>query len=401
MYYIYRMTVIERIYYRHGDVLPDSEKSKNIITKRVGFGNYLIQRENFTQSSPKARSPKIDFKSGFGNRGNNDVNLSDKTLGELFAVDVDDPNDKLWLDEKERLILKYEATGLSPAQIKIELLSLKPLGRDQRKIRQTNNIGTSSLSFTKKLEEIEEEIRQNRIYDNGKLVVIENQLNSILSSSEDIGKMTFTQLNELVNLLETLNIPKNYEELNLPRLIGISYYNSKAGIINMFLLKNAEYDSIVSLDRPVYGVRDDNSITLNSMVTSMSRSNNRLYLDLENRKILTKEMVIRIVNNITGGVDNPSVQITYDELNGDVTMDFQSPVSNVTTTISSPPSFIGSPERNEMINELINKITELTTKRNKINEGQGNSVNKNKQIYNINEKIKTAKSQLAELNKLN
>jgi hypothetical protein len=308
--------MIKRPYFQFGATLAYKQAPplKDIITKRMGTGNYNIKRDNFSQSEAKPRNPRFDdyHIKGLEKRGS-DRGLGDKTLSELFSVDVPDPSDSVWLAEKRRLITKYEGDGIMPEQIKIELMSHKPLGRDQRKIRKQDNVATSALSFNKKLEEMEQEIREGRAVDSGKLALIEGQLNGILASTSDISSMTQQQLGELANMLEALHIPRTHEEMGLPRIIGTSYYKDNAGIVNMFLLKNAENDANLSLNRPIMGITNK-PMSLNSMVSGMGANGDRkLFLDLGKRQMLNIQMLPGVANDI--GFENSAIQLSENEWN--------------------------------------------------------------------------------------
>jgi hypothetical protein len=263
---------------------------------------------------------------------------------------------------------------------------------------------------------MEQEIREGRAVDSGNMNLIRDQLNGILANANDISTMNQQQLNELSTMLEALHIPRTHEELGLPRIIGTSYYNQKAGIINMFLLRNAEHDAYLTLDKPIHGIINNSSNSLASMVSLMSRSNNRYYLDLGTRKLLNKAGLISLVGDIDGGFENPAVAITEAELNSSSSssiedgaeaessspvvsnaLSFQSP-SPSNATITSPALFIDPEERGRMINELKKKITELST--NKANLGTPNTQRKLNKVKNYNIQIKEAKRQLNELRKL-
>jgi hypothetical protein len=420
------MTIIKRPYYQSGSVLQDMNAPplKDIIPKRMGTGNYQIKRDNFVEPDPKPRRMRFDdFQlTGLAKRGS-DTGLGDKTLSELFSVDVPDPSDSLWLAEKQRLTNKYLnppnalTKALTLEEIKLELLAHKPLGREQRKIRKRDNVSSSALSFRNKLEEMEQEIREGRAIDTGNINLIRDQLNGILANAEDISRMNQQQLGELSKMLNALYIPRTHEELGLPRFIGASFYNQNSGIINMFLLKNADHDPHLTLDKPIHGLLENGTNSLASMVSLISRSNNRYYIDLGNRKLLNKAGLMNMIGDIDGGFANPAVAITEAELNSSPsgssvspsqvplpdspmvgeTLSFQSPsVGN--TTITSPAPFIDTEERGRMINQLKNNIAELIQK--KENLGNINTPAKMKKAKKINIQITEANFQIKELKKL-
>ena len=130
------------------------------LNKRNGLGNYNIERRNF--DAPKIR-PRIagDFDKlqaiDIETQGAK-IQLSEKTIAELFKTKVGDKTDSKWLAEKARLTALYQARGMTPLEIEREFEVNKPLGREQRKITSNQNIGQSSLSVADKIDEIKQEV---------------------------------------------------------------------------------------------------------------------------------------------------------------------------------------------------------------------------------------------------
>jgi hypothetical protein len=394
--------MIKRPYFQFGAVLQDTTAPplSDIIPKRMGTGNYQIKRDNFTNSDPKPRNPRFDdFQiAGLEKRGS-DKGLGDKTLSELFSVDVPDPSDNLWLAEKQRLTNKYltQPNPLTPEQIKLELLAHKPLGRDQRKIRKRDNVASSALSFRSKLEEMEQEIREGRAVDSGKLATIEGQLNNILSSTRDISNMTQQQLKESAEMLEALHIPRTHEELGLPRIIGNDYYKLKSGIINMFLLKNAENHAVLSLQKPIFGITNKPT-NLSSMVSAMGLpNNNKQFLDLGNRVMLNIQGLINLVNDIPEGFNNPAIGLSENELS---IVNSSSGASAETPSQASPPSNTTSPSviSPSLSNE--ENIIKLERKLEQLSEQILAEREKGNDVKSLDKKYKKTKNQLNKLRQI-
>ena len=116
--------------------------------RRNGQGNYDLQRHNAIASNIRPR-----FAGDFDKLQAIDlelqgakIQLSDKTIEEMFSTKVGDKTDTQWLTERNRLIASYTAKGFTAEQIDRELEVNKPLGREQRKVSSKQNIGQSSLS---------------------------------------------------------------------------------------------------------------------------------------------------------------------------------------------------------------------------------------------------------------
>jgi hypothetical protein len=308
---------IKRPDFISGNTRPSTETFDLKIPKRVGIGNFTIRRDNFTRPPVKERTPLFNkTEISYTQNIKGKVDLSDKTLSELFDVDIPDERDILWLREKDRLKLFYKNKGFTDNEIKLELQYHKPLGRNQRTIRKRDNIGTSKLSFNNKIDEIEQEIREGRGLDRDRLEVIYQQLNEIMGDISAINNMSNTQLQDLYKLIEKINIPETHEELNLARFVGASYYKKNAGIINMFLIRNSRRDSSLTLNEPIHGTTENGRNTIATMNASLG--SNRYYLDLHQRRMLNWGQLKNIINDIPNKWENPSVQILPTELAGSI-----------------------------------------------------------------------------------
>ena len=108
------------------------------------MGNRTIIRQNFDAVEIKPRAvPDFDGIRAIDIENNGTtIQLSDKTLGELFTSKVPDHTDLQWITEKNRIVAILTAQGMSKQEIEHELDINKPLGREQRKIKSTSNFIT-------------------------------------------------------------------------------------------------------------------------------------------------------------------------------------------------------------------------------------------------------------------
>ena len=97
---------IQRPSFKADEVAPINSKivGKVLKSKRSGTGNYNIKRESFLAPDIMGRYT-IDFdKLELQNLQQDGikVRLGDKTLRDIFDIQIDDPTDMLWLAEKDR-----------------------------------------------------------------------------------------------------------------------------------------------------------------------------------------------------------------------------------------------------------------------------------------------------------
>jgi len=294
------------------------------INKRNGLGNFDIERNNFDASKIKPRLP-IDFEKlqaiDIETQGAK-IQLSQKTLDELFKVKVPDITDTQWIDEKNRMVATYTAQGMTQEQIERELQINKPLGREQRTTTKTQNIAQSSLSTNDKLNEIKQEVEAGRAEGRTQQAALLGQLALILADTNAIDRLTQLQLNNLSLTLMRLNIPRTAKQLGLePRFVDIDFYNANAGMINLFIFSRVQADPSygqpngVSYQSPVKNfVPRANGlppIQLNSMVSNMGlQAANRRYLDLQEVGVISYIQMTAVINNTYGGNwDNPDVSV--------------------------------------------------------------------------------------------
>mgnify|MGYP003642172284 CR=1 FL=1 len=318
------MTNLIRPAYRLGTSMFEQKNVKLPPNIRNGIGNYTITRRNFDASviSPRIagdfdRLQALDIETQGAK-----VQLSDKTIEELFKMKIPDKKDTTWIAEKNRLVVDYAARGMTPEQIQQELEINKPLGREQRKIKSSQNFAESSLSVGDKIEEIKNQVVDGRVESRAQQVALVAQIALLLADTRAIEALTRVQLGDLARTIATLRLPTDHKLLGIPpRFIDIDFYNANAGLINLYLFSSVQADpnynggaGPLTYDTLVYnfagGPTGIPPVKLTSMVASMGRGGGRRYLDLLTRGVITQMQMRVAVAGLPGGFANPDVAIS-------------------------------------------------------------------------------------------
>lgn len=291
------------------------------INNRNGLGNYDISRRSFEASKIRPRIAG-DFDKlqalDIETQGVK-IQLSEKTIEELFKTKVADKTDTKWLEEKNRLTVLYRSRNMTPEQIERELDINKPLGREQRKINSIQNIGQSNLTISDKIREIKEEVMDGRAENRRQQAVLIGHLALIFNNLQTVENFTREQLIDLSQTVARLNLPRNHKQMGIgPRFIDNLYYNANAGLINLFLFSNVASDPTfntldgISYITPVYNFAVNPNglpaIKLTSMLAAMSKQGiGKRYLDLLNRGVISKAQMIQAASEL--GWDNPDIAV--------------------------------------------------------------------------------------------
>ena len=293
---------LKRPSFKSGEIIHNIQaQSIDNINKRSNTGNRQIVRPNFEASKIRPRE-LIDFDKlqalDLETQGAK-IQLSEKTIDEMFKVKIPDNLDITWLAEKERLINVYKAKGMSATEIERELQVNKPLGREQRTITSKENIAQSSLSIGAKLNELQQEVKDGRVESQGQQRILLEQFTLVLSDTNGISKLTNIQLSDLGLSLAKIGAPTNYKALSLPRIVDTKFYSANAGKINLLLFskvreiqnnENYNYEKICkNFARSPNGFP---GITLTEMISGLNkRGKHRLYLDLDKGGIISKRQL--------------------------------------------------------------------------------------------------------------
>lgn len=296
------------------------------LNERNGVGNYNIDRPSFLVPPIRARVAgdfnklqAIDLETQGAK-----IQLSEKTIAELFKTKVGDKTDTKWLDEKARLTALYTVRGMTPSQITQELEVNKPLGREQRKITTNQNIAQSSLSIQDKIDEIKQEVVDGRGESRAQQALLIGQLALIFADTQAITQFTRQQAVQLAQTINRLNVPQDYRQMGLTaRYIDINYYRANAGLINLYLFSSVASDpnyangaGPLNYNTIVYNFTANANgippIMFQSMITVMSQNNNRnprRFFDLERRGVISKAELDAIVLALPNGWNNPAISV--------------------------------------------------------------------------------------------
>ena len=245
---------------------------------RTGTGNYNIQRNNFLAPGIKGREA-IDFEKlqlqDIETAGIK-VQLGDKTLQQLFGIQVEDKTDKAWLDEYNR----RKAAGETDAQIN----AMPPFGRPQRKVNKNVNFAAQGLALDDRLELLKTAMSSNHIENKAELAKISTSIAVILGDQQNLEALTTNNLNEIRNLANRLHIPRDYISAGFTeRIVSWEQYQLQMGLINMFLLTSAPKNRI---NYPIKNVAGDRYLKLSSILQTLKNRGGQ-YLDLLQLKIIS------------------------------------------------------------------------------------------------------------------
>jgi len=319
--------MITRPGYRRDTVIIDSDdKIPNIKNKRNGIGNRTITRPGAKREAGIARSVIFNRLTVLDSENAGIVELGEKTLAKLFEVKTPDPTDTKWIAEKNRLIAKYMAQGMTKDEAEQEVKVNKPLGREQRTITKMQNIAQSNLSTSQKLDEIAEEIAQGRAEGATDRTLIMRQLAQTLTGINALSNLTQSELTNLKNMAMTASIPSDHKTIGItPAYVDKAFYDNNSGLINLlFVGKYAEFERKGNKGNANYNmnelVRDFalNNATglpaknISSTYRSLSRTKqkDRRYLDLIKGGLISRKQLLKIIGGSPNTINNPMFNIT-------------------------------------------------------------------------------------------
>lgn len=299
---------LERKGFRAGTIDTRNLQAESIdnINRRSGLGNRDITRKNFIAPPIQARNANrfSKLQADDISKFNNEVELGTKTLKKLFDVDIPDPLDTKWLEDKDRLIKIFKVRNLSDAQIEIELRTNKPLGREQRTTKVKTNIGKSNLTTGQKLAEISEEIKSGKTNSVSERAFITAQLVEALDKINDLSTLSNTQLTTLQQTVTSLGAPTKHKLLGFPRFINKAFWNANSGLLIFHILSRVRDDNRLSINKPVLNelVKGTaTAITIKSMAGFIVKNEGRNnFLDLDDDapiSVVAKDYLVQEISN--------------------------------------------------------------------------------------------------------
>ena len=263
-------------------VIHDTKTIPIIISTRNGSRS--IVRRNFEQPQSKSRQlPDFDnFESLDRAKNGMLVQLGESTLDKMFKVMVADPTDKEWLAERDRLV----ASGWKDDQLQAN----PPLGREQRKIDKTVNIGDASLSAGTQLDAISRLIESSHADGKDERFSITEKVVDILTALKGSTNLNFTQTGQILSTLGT--VPSDYKKLRLhdsnrqqirtQRFINKQIFTDNQGTILAFLLSNTPQGLSASLNKVAFTATGMNSSAV-GVLSLIQYMGNGHVLDLQDR----------------------------------------------------------------------------------------------------------------------
>jgi hypothetical protein len=290
------------------------KKAQSITNLVNRTGNNNLVRPTFLSANKRGRVVDFDVL-----KDEEEVEFGAKTIKALFDVSIPDKKDVNWIEELDRLKAMYGAQGLNDEEIEDEIASKPPLGREQRTIKKSVNIGTSALSLDDKIKEIKEEIDNGRAISRAQQAVLIGEIGKSLKFISNVPPKT---ISTLAKQLVKLNTPRNHEDLGLiPRFIDNEFYKDHAGeffnkgMIHVLLITNAQIDPLMTAGKPVrnFAARDNGlpGIQLSSLDKSLGyRDQNRKYLDLEAGGLISGQQLWEQVRNYPAMFNDPDFSIS-------------------------------------------------------------------------------------------
>jgi hypothetical protein len=330
----------------------DPVQQQSIKNMRSGIGNFAILRPGAKATSGVARTIGFNRLSVVDSNNAGVVELGSKTLAKLFEIKVPDPTDVNWVAEKNRLLAKYLADGMTKMEAEREIKTNKPLGREQRTITKRQNIGDSNLTVSNKIAELKEEVMQGRAESSTDQAALYLELMKVFRGVRSIQAITVQEFNDLRRIAERAYIPSDRKMLGLnATYVDRAYYDENSGKINLlFIGKLLEFEKKGRGESKEYNmnliVRDFSrgskgstttglpAKTISSMYSAMSRGFPRRprYLDLDSGGIISEEQLRVIAGTLSDGFNNPAFRIVA-EL---IPIFKQSPAMEVAPVVTPP-----------------------------------------------------------------
>lgn len=157
-----------------------------------------------------------------------EIRLAKETIAELLQDEIPDPNDFAWLNERKR--------RLDAGENEEQLLRFPPLGRQQRKIKQSRSITTavreSKAELKSSLDTIEQDIKDGRAETQGGFMRVITDIAAIAQE----GRLTATKIGRIEQLLGAMGLP-DYKLSGLPADIDSKLFENEENVLLLYLIK--------------------------------------------------------------------------------------------------------------------------------------------------------------------
>lgn len=317
-------------------IIDESKRTPDLKNIRSGLGNNTLFRDSFRtpsvigrQATDFALQELIDQQ-----QQGIKVQLSDKTLNDMFQIKTGDPKDVDWIAEYNR--------RLAAGETKEQLKEFPPFGREQRALFKRVNLGegvslseTSSKTITEELATLKAAVTAGSGSSD-----LPEELAKIFSLVEKIDTFSNENYTVLGQILTKMNVisadPSVFFGADYHRLWDKDQYLENQAKVVVFLTANT-----ADPKTPVIGEYDTTKAksgypaTLQAMYTALAKDTRvpvynadgviadpkyvayAWYLDVVDRKLITRDEAIALVSgslNIDkgklGGLDPPPLRTT-------------------------------------------------------------------------------------------
>ena len=309
--------------YNTGVQITGDAPSIENINKRVGNGNDKMVRPAFYQAAVQPRNlVSFDKLKAIDLDGENQMISKDKDGDKMavFNVRFPDPQDSIWINEKNRIVadLKTKNKKLKPSEIEAFLQINKPLGRDQRSIMKKTNLFDSNMSLKRTIDIMYDDLNSNQYVSNILQNTVKKNLERVMDNGKNLYKLERKAIEELDFLVKKAKIPVSHTELGLiPRFVDYNYYMINAGKINLLLFsvvssskqsKNYNYEYLVKNLAMPPGAR---GYSLQEAVYLMENDSRDgyMYLDLHLCGLIDEDQLKANVKMLQNGWDSDLISI--------------------------------------------------------------------------------------------
>ena len=294
---------IKRPSFRAGEIDEPTSVPALKPNSREGLGNRDITRPNFISPSIKGREA-LNFERLQAqdiSEGGIKVQLGDKTIEKLFKVQVDDPSDIAWIEEKTRRL----AGGETEEQINLR----PPFGRPQRKISQMKNLGAQGLSIDDNIEMLKSAVSQGNADNRTEMAQMIANTAGLLGNIGNLRNITQTGMNNLNTAIRRMFVPKHWRAMGFQhRYFSLDQYRAQAGLINLYLLSNlSDLPDGRTFETPLITYNAQGNVVGRASIIQLTnslqpRGNNNVnrrpgkYIDLQLKAIIPLNVVVNAVN---------------------------------------------------------------------------------------------------------
>jgi len=184
------------------------------------------------------------------------IDLSKASLARLLNVEVPNPMDTSWLQEKQRIIQKLKNQGKDKYYIEDFLKNNPPLGRRQFTMSEEKSLSSANIPLEKKMLELQQEIREGRASSDAERANIIVSLTNILNDTKNIDRLITRNMALLQQTLQNAPNTIDYKTFGMNyRFIDLEVIKRDSGKVSYLMLQECKTD-----DQYIYPVVRQSSI---------------------------------------------------------------------------------------------------------------------------------------------